>query len=170
MAKREFKKQRVEQNDGFDKKMLEIRRVVKVVKGGRTLRFSALVVVGDKKGRVGMGLGKAAEVPVAIDKATKAAKKNLITVPVVDGTVPHDSVGKYSTSSVVILPGKKGSGIIAGGAARAVFELAGYSDITSKIHGSTNKINAVKATLNGLKNMKTREQVAALRGKPVDEI
>lgn len=170
MAKREFKKPRYEEKDGFDKKLLEIRRVVKVVKGGRTLRFSALVIVGDKKGHVGMGLGKAAEVPVAIDKATKVAKKNLITVPIVNGTVPHDIIGKYSTSSVVILPGKKGSGIISGGASRAVFELAGYADVTSKIHGSTRKINVAKATLNGLKSMRTKEQVAMLRGKSVDEI
>jgi len=170
MAKREFKKPRMEEKDEFDKKLLEVRRVTKVVKGGRTMRFAALVVVGDKKGRVGMGTAKAAEVPVAVEKATKAAKKNLVTVPVVNGTVPYETIGKFSTTRVIILPSKAGTGVIAGGAARAVFELAGYTDITSKIHGSTNKINTVRATLNALKNMRTAEQVAMLRGKSVEEL
>ena len=170
MAKREFKKPRMEEKDEFDKKLLEVRRVTKVVKGGRTMRFAALVVVGDKKGRVGMGTAKAAEVPVAVEKATKAAKKNLVTVPVVNGTVPYETIGKFSTTRVIILPSKTGTGVIAGGAARAVFELAGYTDITSKIHGSTNKINTVRATLNALKDMRTAEQIAILRGKSVEEL
>ena len=170
MAKREFKKPRMEERDEFDKKLLEVRRVTKVVKGGRTMRFAALVVVGDKKGRVGMGTAKAAEVPVAVEKATKAAKKNLVTVPVVNGTVPYEAIGKFSTTRVIIMPSKAGTGVIAGGAARSVFELAGYTDITSKIHGSTNKINTVRATLNALKNMRTAEQIAALRGKTVEEL
>jgi len=170
MAKREFKKPRMEEKDEFDKKLLEVRRVTKVVKGGRTMRFAALVVVGDKKGRVGMGTAKAAEVPVAVEKATKAAKKNLVTVPVVNGTVPYETIGKFSTTRVIILPSKAGTGVIAGGAARAVFELAGYTDITSKIHGSTNKINTVRATLNALKDMRTAEQIAMLRGKSVEEL
>jgi len=170
MAKREFRKPRVEEKDEFDKKLLEVRRVTKVVKGGRTMRFAALVVVGDKKGRVGMGTAKASEVPMAVEKATKAAKKNLITVPVVNGTVPYETIGKFSTTRIIILPSKAGTGVIAGGAARSVFELAGYTDITSKIHGSTNKINTVRATLNALKNMRTAEQVAMLRGKSVEEL
>ena len=170
MAKREFKKPRMEERDEFDKKLLEVRRVTKVVKGGRTMRFAALVVVGDKKGRVGMGTAKAAEVPMAVEKATKAAKKNLVTVPVVNGTVPYETIGKFSTTRVIILPSKAGTGVIAGGAARSVFELAGYTDITSKIHGSTNKINTVRATLNALKNMRTAEQIAMLRGKSVEEL
>jgi len=170
MAKREFKKPRMEERDEFDKKLLEVRRVTKVVKGGRTMRFAALVVVGDKKGRVGMGTAKASEVPMAVEKATKAAKKNLITVPVVNGTVPYETIGKFSTTRIIILPSKAGTGVIAGGAARSVFELAGYTDITSKIHGSTNKINTVRATLNALKNMRTAEQVAMLRGKSVEEL
>ena len=170
MAKREFRKPRMEEKDEFDKKLLEVRRVTKVVKGGRTMRFSALVVVGDKKGRVGMGTAKAAEVPMAVEKATKAAKKNLVTVPVVNGTVPYETVGKFSTTRIIILPSKAGTGVIAGGAARSVFELAGYTDITSKIHGSTNKINTVRATLNALKDMRTAEQIAMLRGKSVEEL
>ncbi len=170
MAKREFKKPRMEERDEFDKKLLEVRRVTKVVKGGRTMRFAALVVVGDKKGRVGMGTAKAAEVPMAVEKATKAAKKNLVTVPVVNGTVPYEAIGKFSTTRIIILPSKAGTGVIAGGAARSVFELAGYTDITSKIHGSTNKINTVRATLNALKNMRTAEQIAMLRGKSVEEL
>ena len=170
MAKREFRKPRVEEKDEFDKKLLEVRRVTKVVKGGRTMRFSALVVVGDKKGRVGMGTAKAAEVPMAVEKATKAAKKNLVAVPVVNGTIPYEAIGKFSTTRIIMLPSKAGTGVIAGGAARSVFELAGYTDITSKIHGSTNKINTVRATLNALKNMRTAEQIAMLRGKSVEEL
>ncbi len=170
MAKQFNKKPRIEEKDEFDKKLLEVRRVTKVVKGGRTMRFAALVVVGDKKGRVGMGTAKASEVPMAVEKATKAAKKNLINVPIVNGTVPYEAIGKYSTTRVIMIPAKAGSGVIAGGAARAVFELAGYSDITSKIHGSTNKINTVRATLNALKNMRTAEQIAMLRGKSVEEL
>lgn len=169
--KREFRKPRVEEKDEFDKKMLDVRRVTKVVKGGRTMRFSALVVVGDGKGRVGMGLGKASEVPAAIEKATKAAKKALINVPVTEiGTIPHETIGKFAKTSVKMLPSKEGSGLIAGGAARAVFELAGYRNITAKIYGSTDKTNVVRATLNALKGLRTKEQVAMLRGKSVEEI
>lgn len=168
--KREFRKPRVEEKDEFDKKMLSVRRVTKVVKGGRNMRFSALVVVGDNKGRVGMGIAKALEVPAAIEKATKSAKKNLINVPIVDGTIPHEIIGVFGKTSVKMLPSKKGSGLIAGGAARPVFELAGITDITAKIYGSTDKINVVRATLNGLKSLRTKEQVAMLRGKTVEEL
>ena len=172
MAERKnFRKpNRVEEKDEFDKKMLQVSRVSKTVKGGRTISFRAVVVVGDKKGRVGLGIGKAKEVPVAVEKATKAAKKNLITVPIVNGTVPYETVGKFSTSQVIIIPAKAGSGIIAGGAARPVFELAGYKDITSKIHGSTTKINVIRATLKALKEMRSAEQIAMLRGKNVEEL
>ena len=171
MAERKnFRKpNRVEEKDEFDKKMLQVSRVSKTVKGGRTISFRAVVVVGDKKGKVGLGIGKAKEVPVAVEKATKAAKKNLITVPIVNGTVPYETVGKFSTSQVIIIPAKAGSGIIAGGAARPVFELAGYKDITSKIHGSTTKINVIRATLKALKEMRSAEQIAMLRGKNVEE-
>ena len=168
--KREFRRPRVEEKDEFEKKLISVRRVTKVVKGGRNMRFSALVVVGDKKGKVGMGINKATEVPAAIEKATKGAKKALITVPVVNGTIPHEVIGKFAKTSVKMLPSKQGSGLIAGGAARTVLEMAGYTDITAKIYGSTDKINVVRATLNGLKQLRTKEQVAMLRGKSVEEI
>ena len=170
--KREFKRRPREEavSDEFEKKMLDVRRVTKVVKGGRNMRFSALVVVGNKKGKVGMGINKATEVPAAIEKAGKAAKKALITVPVINGTIPHEIIGKFAKTSVKLLPAKKGSGLIAGGAARVVLDMAGYTDITAKIYGSTDKINVVRATLNGLKSLRTKEQVAMLRGKSVEEI
>jgi small subunit ribosomal protein S5 len=168
--KREFRKPREEVRDEFDKQTVSLRRVIKVVKGGRNMSFSALTVIGDKKGRVGMGLSKATEVPAAIDKANKAAKKDLINVPIVNGTIPHEVIGKFAKTSVKMLPSKPGSGLIAGGAARIVLDKAGYTDITAKIYGSTDKINVVRATLNGLKALRTKEQVAMLRGKSVEEI
>lgn len=158
------------EDDGIEKNLVAVRRVTKVVKGGRTMRFSALVVVGDKKGKVGLGIGKASEVPAAIDKATAVAKKNMIQVAIVEGTIPHEMVGKYGTAKVHMFPAKQGTGVIAGGSARSVLELAGIKDVVTKIHGSTNKINCVKATINGLKEMRTKEQVAAMRGLPVEEI
>lgn len=168
--KREFRKPRVEEKDEFDKKLISVRRVTKVVKGGKNMRLSALVVVGDKKGKVGMGIAKAIETPAAIEKAGKSAKKSLINVPIVDGTIPHEVIGKFAKTSVKMLPAKQGSGLIAGGAARQVLELAGIKDITAKIYGSTDPINVVRATLNGLSSLRTREQVAMLRGKSVEEI
>ena len=158
------------EDEGIDKNLVAVRRVTKVVKGGRTLRFSAVVVVGDRKGNVGMGIGKAKEVPTAIDKATMAAKKDMKPVNLINGTIPHEIVGKYGTSKIHLIPAKEGCGIIAGGGARAVLELAGVKDIVTKIHGSTNKINSVRATLNGLRAVRTREQIAALRGKLPEEI
>ena len=158
------------EEDGIDKNLVAVRRVTKVVKGGRTLRFSAVVVVGDHKGKVGMGIGKAKEVPVAIEKATMAAKKAMKSVSIVNGTIPHEVIGKYGTTRIHMMPAKEGSGVIAGGGARAVLELAGLKDIVTKIHGSTNKINSVKATLRGLLSVRTKEQIAALRGKAVEEI
>ena len=169
--KREFnRKPREEVKDEFERKNVSIRRVNKTTKGGRNMIFSALVVAGDKKGRVGMGLSKAKEVPSAIDKAGKAARKAVINVPVVNGTIPHEVIGKFAKTSVKMIPAKKGSGLIAGGAARIVLDMAGYTDITAKIYGSTDKINVVRATLEGLKNLRTIEQVAMLRGKSVEEI
>lgn len=168
--KREFRKPREEVKDEFEKKMVDLRSVSKTVKGGRNRRFSALVVVGDKKGKVGMGINKAVEVPAAIEKASKTAKKSLITVPIVNGTIPHEVIGKFGKTSVKMLPSKQGSGLIAGGAARIVLDTAGYTDITAKIYGSTDKINVVRATINGLKSLRTKEQVAMLRGKSVEEI
>ncbi len=154
----------------FDKRVVSVRRVTKVVKGGRTLRFSALVVVGDGKGKVGLGIGKGREVSGAIEKATIIAKKNMRMVPIVEGTIPHETIGKFAATNILMLPAKAGTGVIAGGAARSVLELAGIKDIVTKIHGSTNKINCVKATMNGLISLRTKEEIAARRGKSVDEI
>ena len=169
--KRKFeRKPREEVKDEFERKNVSIRRVNKTTKGGRNMSFSSLVVAGNKKGQVGMGLSKATEVPAAIEKAGKAARKAVIAVPVVNGTIPHAVTGKFAKTSVKMLPSKPGSGLIAGGAARIVLDLAGYTDITAKIYGSTDKINVVRATLDGLKQLRTKEQVAMLRGKSVEEI
>lgn len=154
----------------FDKKLVEVRRVAKVVKGGRTMRFSALVVVGNKNGLVGLGIGKSGEVSEAVEKATADAKKNLISVPIVGTTIPHEIIGRFGASSVHMFPAPEGTGVIAGGSARAVVELAGIKDIVTKAHGSNNKINGVRATIEGLKQLRTREEVAALRGKAPEEI
>ena len=156
--------------EDFQEAIVKIGRVTKVVKGGRRFRFTALVVVGDGKNNVGIGIGKAMEVPAAIDKATSAARKNMHLIRVVDGTIPHEIIGKFGSSEILMLPAKPGTGVIAGGAARAVIELAGIKDIVTKIHGSTNKINAVKATMNGLTALRTREEIAARRGKNPEEI
>lgn len=154
----------------FDKRVVSVRRVTKVVKGGRTLRFSALVVVGDGKGKVGLGIGKGKEVSGAIEKATTVAKKNMKLIPIVEGSIPHEVIGKFAATNIIMLPAKAGTGVIAGGSARSVLELCGITDIVTKIHGSTNKINCVKATMNGLLNVRTKEEIAARRGKSVDEI
>lgn len=169
--RRQDRRERKPREDSeFDKVLVSVRRVTKVVKGGRTMRFSAVVVVGDRKGNVGIGTGKAKEVPAAIDKATLQAKTNMVKINIVNGTVPHETIGKYGTSKVLMLPAKEGTGIIAGGSSRAVIELAGIKDIVTKIHGSTNKINCVRATLRGLSSIRTVEQVARLRGKNPEEI
>ena len=151
-------------------KVVAINRVAKVVKGGRNFRFSAVVVVGDEQGHVGVGNGKAAEVPDAIKKAIEEAKKNLISVPVVGTTIPHEFVGKFGSAKVMLKPGPKGSGIIAGGSVRPVLELAGYKDIKTKVIGTNNPRNVVYATLEALSSMQTIESVAKKRGKKVSEI
>ena len=151
-------------------KVVSISRVAKVVKGGRTFRFSAVVVVGDENGHIGVGNGKSSEVPDAIKKAIQDAKKNLVTVPVVGTTIPHEFVGKFGSAKVVLKPAAVGTGLIAGGSVRPVLELAGYKDIRTKIIGTTNTRNVVSATIQALLNMSTIEQVAAKRGKKVEEI
>ena len=151
-------------------KVVSISRVAKVVKGGRTFRFSAVVVVGDGAGHVGVGNGKAAEVPDAIKKAIEEAKKNLITVPIVGTSIPHEFVGQFGSAKVMLKPAVEGTGIIAGGSVRPVIELAGYRDIRTKVIGTNNPRNVVYATLEGLKNMQTLEQVAKKSGKKVEDI
>ena len=174
---RKFDKKRPRNNNKTSKpksdledKVIEIRRVTKVVKGGRTFRFSAVVVVGDGAGHVGVGNGKAAEVPDAIKKAIEEAKKNLITVPIVGTSIPHEFVGQFGSAKVMLKPAVEGTGIIAGGSVRPVIELAGYRDIRTKVIGTNNPRNVVYATLEGLKNMQTLEQVAKKRGKKVEDI
>lgn len=154
----------------FEERVVTINRVTKVVKGGRKFRFAALVVIGDKKGRVGFGTGKANEVPDAIRKATENAKRNVIKVPIIKGTIPHEVTGTYGSGNVFLRPASQGTGIIAGGPVRAVVELAGYTDLLSKCIGSRTPINMVRATMDGLASLKTAEQVAELRDKKVEEI
>ena len=159
-----------ENNTELKEKVVAINRVAKVVKGGRTFRFSAVVVVGDENGHVGVGNGKAAEVPDAIKKAIQDAKKNLVEVPIVGTTVPHEYVGKFGSASVMLKPAEECTGVIAGGSVRPILELAGYKDIRTKVIGTNNPRNVVYATLAGLKNMRTAEQIAKKRGKTVSEI
>ena len=159
-----------EEQSEFQEKLVSVNRVVKVVKGGRNFRFAALMVVGDGAGRVGAGIGKAAEIPEAIRKGVEAAKKHLINVPIVGTTIPHQTTGYFGTAKVVMLPAEEGSGVIAGGPARAVLEMVGIKDIRTKSFGSNNPINTVKATIEGLKLLRSAEQVAKLRGKTVEEL
>jgi small subunit ribosomal protein S5 len=155
----------------LEDKVVNIKRVSKTVKGGRKMRFAALVVVGDKNGHVGAGLGKAAEVPEAIRKAKEDAIKKIITLPLDEnGSVPHDFIGKFGSANVLLKRSPEGTGIIAGGPARIVCELAGIKNIRTKSLGSNNKQNVVLATINGLSNVKSPEEVAAKRGKSVEEI
>ena len=155
----------------LEEKVVSIKRVTKVVKGGRNFRFTALVVVGDGNGHVGAGLGKAAEIPEAIRKGKEDAIKHLVKVPMDEnGSIPHDFIGKFGSASVLLKTSPEGTGIIAGGPARAVIELAGIKNIRTKCMGSRNKQNVVLATIAGLSQLKTPEEVARLRGKSVDEI
>ena len=162
--------QRNEQVSEFKEKLVAVNRVSKTVKGGRNMRFSALMVVGDENGRVGCGMGKAVEIPEAIRKGTEDAKKNMVTVAMKDTTIPHEVVGVYGTGKVLMLPAPEGTGVIAGGPVRAVLEAAGIKNIRTKSIGSNNPINMVKAAINGLSQLRTAEQVAKMRGKTVEEI
>ena len=162
--------QRNEQVSEFNEKLVAVNRVSKTVKGGRNMRFSALMVVGDQNGKVGCGMGKAVEIPEAIRKGVDDAKKNFVNVPMNGTTIPHEVVGVFGTGKVKMLPAPEGTGVIAGGACRAVLEMAGVRDIRTKSFGTNNPINMVKATLDALKLLRSPEQVAKMRGKTVEEI
>ena len=162
--------QRYEQVSEFKERLVAVNRVSKTVKGGRNMRFSALMVVGDGKGRVGCGMGKAVEIPEAIRKGTEDAKKAMINVPIAGTTIPHEVVGVFGTGRVKLIPAPEGTGVIAGGPVRDVLEAAGISDIVTKSIGTNNKINVARATMQGLSQLRSAEEVARLRGKTVEEI
>jgi len=170
MAKFQPKVQDEGRDDGLREKMIAVNRVTKVVKGGRILGFAALTVVGDGDGRVGMGKGKSREVPVAVQKAMESARRNMIKVSLKNGTVHHNVVGEHGAARVLVAPAPAGTGIIAGGPMRAVFEVMGVTDIVAKSHGSTNPYNMVRATFDALKRSTTPAEVAAKRGKTVEEL
>ena len=170
MAKFQPKMQGDGPEDGLREKMIAVNRVTKVVKGGRILGFAALTVVGDGDGRVGMGKGKSKEVPAAVQKAMEEARRNLKKIALRNGTLHHNVTGQHGASRVMMVPAPKGTGIIAGGPMRAVFEVMGITDIVAKSHGSSNPYNMVRATLNALSNSTTAAEVAAKRGKTVEDI
>ncbi|MBI1890705.1 MAG: 30S ribosomal protein S5 [Burkholderiales bacterium] len=170
MAKMQAKTQADKPDDGLREKMIAVNRVTKVVKGGRIMGFAALVVVGDGDGRIGMGKGKSKEVPVAVQKAMEEARRKMIKVTLKNGTLQHIVNGKHGASSVLMSPAKEGTGVIAGGPMRAIFEVMGVTNVVAKSIGSTNPYNMVRATLDGLSKMNTPAEVAAKRGKSVEEI
>jgi small subunit ribosomal protein S5 len=170
MAKMQAKTQAEKTDDGLREKMIAVNRVTKVVKGGRIMGFAALVVVGDGDGRIGMGKGKSKEVPVAVQKAMEEARRKMIKVPLKNGTLQHTVYGKHGASSVMMSPAKDGTGVIAGGPMRAIFEVMGVTNVVAKSIGSTNPYNMVRATLDGLAAMNTPAEIAAKRGKSVEEI
>lgn len=170
MAKMQTKMSPEGRDDGLREKMIAVNRVTKVVKGGRILGFAALAVVGDGDGRVGMGKGKAREVPVAVQKAMDQARRNMVTVKLRDGTLHHHVQGRHGASDVSMHPAPKGTGIIAGGPMRAIFEVVGITDVVAKSHGSTNPYNMVRATMDGLAKVNTPAEIAMKRGKSIEEI
>ena len=170
MAQDRQGKQDQNQTDGLREKMINVNRVTKVVKGGRIMSFAALSVVGDGDGAVGMGKGKAREVPLAVQKAMEEAKRGMIKVKLNNGTLYHSVIGRHGAAKVIILPASEGTGIIAGGAMRAIFEVMGITDVLAKCIGSANPYNVVRATLNGLASMNNPADIAAKRGKTVEEI
>lgn len=170
MAKVQAKVQDDSRDDGMREKMIAVNRVTKVVKGGRILGFAALTVVGDNDGRVGMGKGKSKEVPAAVQKAMEEARRNMMKVSLKNGTIHHTVHGRHGAANVMMIPAPKGTGIIAGGPMRAVFEVMGITDIVAKSHGTSNPYNMVRATLDALKNSTTASEVAAKRGKNVEDI
>lgn len=164
------KVQQSEEHQDFREKMVAINRVTKVVKGGRILGFAALTVVGDGDGGIGMGKGKAREVPIAVQKAMEAAKRHMVKVKLTNGTIYHPIVGEHGSAKVLMHPAPQGTGIIAGGPMRAVFDVMGVTNVVAKCLGSTNPYNVVRATINGLKSMQTPAEIAAKRGKSIEEI
>ena len=170
MAKMQAKMQSEERDDGLREKMIAINRVTKVVKGGRILGFAALTVVGDGDGRIGMGKGKSKEVPVAVQKAMDEARRKMIKVPLRQGTLHHTVIGEHGASRVLMSPAKEGTGVIAGGPMRAIFDVMGVTNVVAKSLGSTNPYNMVRATINGLSKMSTPAEIAAKRGKSIEEI
>ena len=170
MAKMQAKMQSDKPDDGMREKMIAINRVTKVVKGGRIMGFAALTVVGDGDGRIGMGKGKSKEVPVGVQKAMEEARRKMIKVTLKNGTLQHTITGKHGASSVMMGPAKEGAGVIAGGPMRAIFEVMGVTNVVAKSNGSTNPYNLVRATLNGLAKMNTPSEIAAKRGKSLEEI
>jgi len=170
MAKMQAKMQSEERDDGLREKMIAINRVTKVVKGGRILGFAALTVVGDGDGRIGMGKGKSKEVPVAVQKAMDEARRKMIKVPLRQGTLQHTVIGEHGASRVLMSPAKEGTGVIAGGPMRAIFDIMGVTNVVAKSLGSTNPYNMVRATINGLSKMSTPAEIAAKRGKSIEEI
>ena len=171
MARNDRPQRRPEEKDGLNKKLICVNRITKVVKGGKNSRFAALVVVGDENGRVGYGMGKSVEVPEAIEKASAQARKNMVSVALVGTTIPHSVIGKFGRGSVIMLPAEEGTGVIAGGPVRAVLEMAGIKDIRTKSIGTTTPINCVRATINGLRQLRTAEEIMEVRniGKADDE-
>ncbi len=154
----------------FEERLLEAARTTRVTKGGKRFSFSASVIIGDRRGYVGFGLGKAREVPLSIAKAIEDAKKKTIRVPIVNGTIPHDVIGVYGSARIIAFPARRGTGVIAGGAAKPIFELAGYTDVLTKIVGSSNHHNVVRAVFDALLKLKDIESVASIKGKSVEEL